>query len=145
MNHDARKQASAEREVMKQIILVLVMLCSPAITRGQGVLTNTYKNACQHTVNNDTDMLSRGLCAGYTSGWMDGINGMEITLKGQAYTVIFADKVNAAQVILVAMKYIEQHPESLNKPIAGTFIDALMPAKLIGLKPIERELVRSAQ
>jgi hypothetical protein len=129
---------------MKRAVLILAVLCFPSITRGQ-VLTSTYKDACYHFGEADADKASAALCAGYTTGWMEAANGTNVTIKGTAYLVIFADNVTARQFILVTLKYIDIHPETLNKPISETLVDALMAAKMMGVRPLETGQGRGAQ
>jgi len=132
---------------MKRIILAVAVLCFPISARSQ-VTTSLYKDMCQeyvHLQGTDKTNEDTGLCMGYTTGWMEGIDGTETTQKDKTYQVIFASHVKPSQVILVVMKYINEHPETLNKPISDTLIEALFEAKLMGLKPTEREIERREQ
>jgi hypothetical protein len=101
-------------------------------------------DACSEMTNPNRDINSAyalGMCQGYVIGLLDGVVGMSIEIKGEFFDVILADNATYGQCARVFIKYVHEHPDVENKPSLDVMTNALLDAKLLGVKPHPRPVV----
>jgi hypothetical protein len=70
-------------------------------------------------------MQDRGMCLGYIMGVMDGMAAAE-KLSGD--TFLCAPNLRAGQIMLMARRYLDEHPQSLHMPAADLIANAVREA-----------------
>lgn len=110
-------------------VFILGVLSIPVVA---SPLAGKQADACK-----SSDPLMQGLCIGYMQGLFDATYGTKITMDdGSVVQIVYAENVDVKQIIHVFVKYVTDNPNIENKLAAVVYVDCLVKAKLMGLKPI---------
>ena len=85
------------------------------------------------------DYVNSMYCIGYVNGVRNALAGADfVGSDGQVYTLVYPTDIGTEQVYRVFLKYVEAHPEELNKASVITVFEALVDADLIEKQAVKR-------
>lgn len=135
---------SAELEVGMKLVIFIILavflpmtLCEKA--NAQNATGMEIQKKCKLLENGNANASrddAADLDAGYCAGFMDGVVETEkfwdafsrIEKSGHPLTFCIPQDVTNGQILQVFLKYLDDHPEELNKPAALLFAEALNKA-----------------
>ena len=104
-------------------VVGVVVVCAFVVGSALGYSGNDYLKACQQVLGNSPSDYSSGvhdgMCIGYTQGVIETSEVWQRRLEIQVFCL--PEETELDQLIRVALKYLENHPETLHMRVA-TFI-----------------------
>ena len=111
---------------MKRALVLLVVLSSVAVASGRGDIQGSaysFYSECKDSISGPQMKLP---CTYYAMGLLGGM-GVVNDVSGEiAYNI--PDDAPRGQLIMVVLKYMENHPARLNQPTPLIFFEALRDA-----------------
>jgi hypothetical protein len=108
------------------LVLIGTLQRSQSTTLGSNVVEK-----CKNLDDGDPTF-SKGFCAGFVSGVMDGIVYMEVrrvkSISEVRLPYCLPEQVNNGQIIAVFVKYLKANPEQWHEPAAVLLVDSLSGA-----------------
>ena len=114
---------------MRHILAAICVVCLGSTGARADMTGNDLKSFC---TSNDHAAMNSGVCAGYIVGTSDAIRMTDEVFKRN--TICGPPEVTVQQVVAIAKKYLEDHPELLNYRASSLVGTALIEAFPCGLK-----------
>jgi CTP:molybdopterin cytidylyltransferase MocA len=111
---------------MKTLLIVVLLTLTCGVASATPYSTAALKTDCDFYVTAGVDSgIAATFCAGYVLAFTQMEEGYTVqTTDGPVYQYSWADGVTADQVIRVFVKYVNDHPELLNKSAIETLLRA---------------------
>lgn len=122
---------------MRKVLLILGLIACFA-GRASATTADTWRENCRSLLDEKSNV-DAALCAAYSAGFVDGLNGTHMSTGHAVYRVNFAKDMSVRQVIKVVIAYIDKHPEILHKPISDVFMSAIIEAELLVYTPLDNQ------
>lgn len=139
MKRDTTPVLNPKEDRMRKVLLILGLIACFA-GRASATTTDTWRENCRSLLGEKANV-DAALCAAYSAGFVDGLNGSHMSTGDAVYRVNFAKDVSVRQVIKVVVTYIDKHPEILHRPISDVFMSAIIEAQLLVYTPLDHQPV----
>jgi hypothetical protein len=124
---------------MRNVFLSLLIISATFALRadaqvGHSLSTGELRDYCKERdpSASASEGLKEGMCLGYMTGWLQGVNGLSwADSSHKPHRISFAEGVTVGQMSRVFYAYVAKHPETENLQASLTLIDAMTDANLL--------------